>query len=174
MGTIDGTVLPPSPLDVAHRRIEAHAGWLTLFTALLLVTAVFATVMMVVQNWVLGTAAGLFMVSCTIMFTRPLGHVDSDATPINAVFRFAYAFIFTVLILGGVALFDPSALRFSASSSVTESEKDGDDVPRWIPTVIAIVPGCDYLNLPKQNVAKSTPSGGMPASARMRGLTTTT
>ena len=91
MGTIDEARLSPRPCT------EDYAGWLTMAAALLVLIGFFVTVH-TTSNWVLGVAAVAFLLSSAVLFTRPLGTIDSDPAPMNAIFRYAYAFIFTVLL----------------------------------------------------------------------------
>jgi hypothetical protein len=168
MGTIDAAELPPRPC------IEDYAGWLTMATALLMLIGFFVTVHSR-YNWVLGVAAVSFLLSSAVLFTRSLGDIHSDPGRMNAIFRYAYGFIFTVLLLGAVGMFQPELFTVDPQNAKDEANKDpakqtgeGEktcqserqkaqrnekvdcqdeperEPPIWIPTSIAIVPGCDF------------------------------
>jgi hypothetical protein len=163
MATTEAVKLPPRPC------IEDYAGWLTMAAALLVLIGFFVAVHSK-HNWVLGVATVSFLLSSAVLFTRPLGRLDSDPGPLNAIFRYAYAFIFTVIMLGAVGVFEPEL--FTVEPPEAKAEKDqvkaqesGDPLehklPIWIPTSIAIVPGCDF-----SAIAEPTLEGRRAAATR--------
>lgn len=131
-------------LDDIHAAIDRDAGWIVFLAIIVFVLLTFASRLPEAPlRWPICVGASLVLFASILLFTRPL-KVESD---INAIFRYAWAFLVAAVILGIILLY-ATELRSEKTNKTlpaksTETSPDAASYQRK-QYVIAVVRGCDY------------------------------
>jgi len=155
-------------LDNINAAIDREAGWIVFLAVIVFVFLTFGSRLAETPlRWPICVGASIVLLASILLFTRPL-KIESD---VNAIFRYAWAFLVATVILGIVTLYatvqqpdetkatsQPMSIQTSrptaaASNSAEEAtdatQPDAESYRRKL-YVIALVRGCDYNSDPSK------------------------